>query len=272
MRKIYLGGLLMFLIVCFCGCSHSKKKAQQLLTIAEQAIQEGNYPYAKQMIDSIKASYPKAFDERKKGLELTRTIRLLENRRNIAYCDSLIHIKEKEKKELVSDFQYVKEAEYDELGTYYPKNYLPEVSLQQSGLRSGVSEKGMLFIESVWLGAKINHHCIKIITPDAEYAETKSVTDEGLNYSFTTQHNRYEIVRYTKENENGVAAFIYAFNEHPLNLTFIGTKSHSIPLSVAQKKALIKSFELSTLLQEIEKLKFEKEKSETLIKYLEQKK
>lgn len=272
MRKIYLGGLFMLLMFFLCGCSNHKKEAQKFLSIAERAIKEGNYSHAKQMIDSIKTSFPKAFDERKKGLELMQTIRQLENRRNIAYCDSMLRLKLDIKQELIKTFSYVKDAEDDEQGTYYPKDYLPDISLQNSGLRSGVLEDGTLFIESIWMGGKIKHQSIKITSPNKEYAETKAVTDDGLNYLFSTVHHRYEIVRFSRENENGVASFIYAFCDQPLTVTFYGDGSATIALPAAQKNAIAKSFELSTLLQEIEKLKFEKEKSETLIKYLEKKK
>jgi hypothetical protein len=68
-----------------------------------------------------------------------------------------------------------------------------------------------------------------------------------------------------------VAQFIYSFQHEPLRVSFIGNGTITVVLSDAAKKGVAHSFELSTLLLNIEQLKFEKEKSETLIRYLESK-
>jgi hypothetical protein len=100
--------------------------------------------------------------------------------------------------------------------------------------------------------------------------ETLPVTADGLNYRFSTLNNTYEIVRYSNNYENGVAKFIYTFQDQPLTVTFEGgRKPISFTMNSASKKGIALSFELSSLLLDIEQLKFEKEKSETLIRYLE---
>ncbi|MGB4568703.1 MAG: hypothetical protein WBH96_07020, partial [Dysgonamonadaceae bacterium] len=60
--------------------------------------------------------------------------------------------------------------------------------------------------------------------------------------------------------------------DHPITVHFIGKRTLSKRLSNKEKEAISQSYELSSLLLEIERLKFEKEKSEVLIRYLLSKK
>ena len=131
-----------------------------------------------------------------------------------------------------------------------------------------MSEKGVLFLESVLSGRKLNHNQIKVSTSDGSYAETLKVTSDGLNYSFTTLHKRYEIVRFFGSDENGVAEFIYTFQDSPITLTYIGNGNVNITLSNSSKKAISQSFEMSSVLYELEELRYEKGKTEALIRYL----
>jgi hypothetical protein len=253
----------------FYSCGGNKKDAKNLLQEAETAYNEFNYILAKLKIDSIKILFPKAFDEITAGFALMQQIRMAENQRNIQYCDSMLREQYNQLNAMLTKFDYVRDNRYQEFGEYYPKVYPHDSSLNQNGLRSGVGEKGVLFIESVLSGSSIQHTQIKVRARDGSFAETHSVTSDGLNYRFKTLEKSYEIVRFTGSFENGIANFIYSFKNEPLTVDFIGKRTISIPLNNAAKQGIIQSFELSTLILNIEQLKFEKEKSETLIRYLE---
>jgi hypothetical protein len=253
----------------FYSCGGNKKDAKNLLQEAETAYNEFNYILAKLKIDSIKILFPKAFDEITAGFALMQQIRMAENQRNIQYCDSMLREQYNQLNAMLTKFDYVRDNRYQEFGEYYPKVYPHDSSLNQNGLRSGVGEKGVLFIESVLSGSSIQHTQIKVRARDGSFAETHSVTSDGLNYRFKTLEKSYEIVRFTGSFENGIANFIYSFKNEPLTVDFIGKRTISIPLNNAAKQGIVQSFELSTLILNIEQLKFEKEKSETLIRYLE---
>lgn len=260
---VFLG---FFLIV---SCSqHKEKTAKDYLTAAQQAYEEGNYDLAKIQIDSIKIKYPKAFKEIKAGLALMQDVRLAENRRNIAFCDSMLQVNYDLLKVLLLKFDYVRDKEYQEFGDYIPKIYPLSQTLRQNTVRSGVQEKGNLYLESVVVGQSLHHNKIKVSLPEGEYAETLPVTAEGLNYRFSTLTASYEIVRYSGDSENGVAQFVYTFKDRPLTVYFIGKRTLSKRMSTNEKEAIAQSYELSSLLLEIERLKLEKEKSEVLIRYL----
>ena len=158
---------------------------------------------------------------------------------------------------------------YQEFGNYIPKLTPSSKTLEHNTLRSGVSEKGILYLESVLSGLSLNHSKIKLSIPDGSYAESLSVTADGLNYKFKTLNKTYEIVRFFGNDENDVAEFIYTFQDSPITINFIGRKSYSKTLTKNEKKAIAQSFELSKSILEFENLKFEKGKSEAQLRYLE---
>lgn len=264
--------LIFILSWAFYSCGGNKRDAKNLLQEAEQAYNESNYTLAKLKIDSIKILFPKSFNEITIGFELMQQIRLAENQRNILFCDSMLREQYSQLNVMLTKFDYVRDNRYQEFGEYNPKVYPHASSLNQNGLRSGVGEKGVLFIESILASTSIQHHKIKVRARDGSFAETLSVSSDGLNYRFKTLEKSYEIVRFTGNFENGIASFIYSLQNEPLTIDFIGKRSISIPLNNAAKQGIVHSFELSSLLLNIEQLKFEKEKSETLIRYLESKK
>lgn len=269
MRNIFHFFPLMLIYSLLLSCTGRGSGAKTYLSEAGKAYQAGNYALAKLKIDSIKILFPEAFDEINAGFDLMQEIRMAENLRNIAYCDSLLRENYAALSDMLSDFEYVRDSRYQEFGEYYPKIYPHRSSLETNGLRSGVREKGILFIESVLSGNTIRHNRIRITAADGSFAESRMVTSDGLNYRFSTLDKAYEIVRFSGNDENGIAAYIHTYRDTPLTVHFLGNRTVTIPLADAAKKGISRSFELSTLLLDIEQLKFEKERSEVLIRYLE---
>lgn len=261
--------VLVALMFTITSCQSKTKNAKDYLNIAEKAYLSGNFESAKSNIDSIKLLYPKAFLEIREGFDLMQNVRRAENKRNIVFIDSMIDANYIQLKKLQTNFDFVRDQNYQEFGNYIPKLTPSSNSLEQNTLRSGVSEKGILFLESVLSGANLNHNKIKVSIPDGSYAETHTVTADGLNYKFTTINKTYEIVRFIGNDENGVAEFIFTFQDTPITLTYIGKRNITQALTKAEKKAIGQSFELSNTLYEIEGLKFERVKSEALLRYLE---
>lgn len=269
-RFVY--SVLFILMFIMTSCGNKTKRAKDYLNIAQSEFLVGNYESAKSNIDSIKILYPKAFAEIREGFDLMQDVRKAENKRNIIFLDSMIEANYTKLKELKKNFDFVRDENYQEFGNYIPKLTPITETIQANNLRSGVSEKGILFLESVLSGGKLNHNKIKVSIPDGAYAETLVVTADGLNYRFSTLNKTYEIVRFFGSDENGVAQFIFTFQDRPITLTYIGKSNLSITLPATSKKAIGQSFEISTVLYEIEDLKYERGKSEALLRYLEKSK
>ena len=267
-----------FILLVFCAlalpfsaCSGKGRNAKAYLAEAENALNSGNYSLAKLKIDSIKEVFPTSFDEIKQGFDLMQRVRKAENQRNIVYCDSMLDVNYRTLKEMLNQFSYIRDPQYQEFGYYVPKSYPLNASFNQNGLRSAVSEKGQMYIESVLAGSSLRHNQIKVATRDGSFAESLPVTTDGLNYQFNTLNSTYEIVRFAGNDDNGVANFIYTFKDEPLTITFMGNRTSSTALSESAKKGIAQSVELSALLLDIEKLNYEKGRSEALMKYLESK-
>jgi hypothetical protein len=222
-------------------------------------------------IDSIKIKFPKAFDEIKEGHMLMQQIRTSENQRNIAYCDSMLQVTNAAIEKAMLAFSLQKDPQYQEIGNYIPKLTPSTQLFTRNTLRSGVSEDGKIYLESIIVGQNIGHRQVRASLSDGSYAETLPVTSDGLNYSFNTIEGRYEIVKYTGKDENGVSNFISLYKNEPITIQCIGRKTISFSLSKNEKEAISQSCELSSLLLERERLKLEKEKSETLLRYLQEK-
>ncbi len=269
-KYIWCSQLIMVaMLLLITSCNSKSKKAKDYLSIAEKAYQNNDYEGAKSNIDSIKLVYPKAFKEIRAGFDLMQEVRRGENKRNIAFMDSMIDVNILKLKELQVNFTFERDKNYQEFGNYVPKLTPQSKTLEQNTLRSGVSEKGVLFLESVLSGVNLNHNQIKVAIPDGSYKESLVVTADGLNYKFTTLNKTYEIVRFFGNDENGVAEFIYSFQERPITITYSGRRTYAKTLSNTEKKAVGQSFELSSTLYEIENLKYEKGKSEALLRYLD---
>lgn len=259
-------------LLLLCGlisCSSKSKNAKYYLTMAQEYYKANNYENAKSYIDSIKLLHPKSFKEIKEGFALLQDVRRAENKRNIAFLDSVIEVNYTVLKEIQTKFDFVRDENYQEFGNYVPKLTPSSKPLEENTLRSRVSEKGVLFLESVISGSDINHNKIKVSIPDGSYAETLTVTSDGLNYKFTTLKRTYEIVRFIGKDENGVSEFIYTFKDSPITLTYLGKRNYTKTLSNTEKNAISQSFQLSSVLSEIENIKFEKGKTEALLRYLD---
>jgi hypothetical protein len=253
------------------SCSNRDSGARAYLEAAESAYQAGNFPLAKLKIDSIAMLFPNAFSERRAGISLLQQVRMAENVRNIAFADSMLVEKYAELNAKLPLFDFVLDTENQDLAMYYPRAYPPNVSLNRSGVRARVNEKGVLFIESVVVGNNIRHNQIRASVRDGSFAETLPVTSDGLNARFSTPDNSFEIVTYNGNTENGFAKFIEVFQNEQITIQFIGSRNATITLSNAEKRGIIESLELSILLTDIERLKFERSRSEVLIRYLENK-
>ena len=116
--------ILMLLMLISFSCSGRGRGATKYLTEAEEAYKAGNYSIAKLKIDSIKTLFPKSFDEINAGFHLMQEVRMAENKRNIAFCDSMLRENYNMLNEMLVRFDYVRDDRYQEFGEYHPRHIL----------------------------------------------------------------------------------------------------------------------------------------------------
>ncbi|WP_165023750.1 hypothetical protein [Dysgonomonas sp. ZJ279] len=263
--------LALFFCFVIVACSSKTDGAQLLLDNARQLYNEGKYDQAKSEIDSIKTLYPKAFDQIRASLALLDSVRRGQDTHTIAICDSLIALHEPKLDSLKKLFVYQRNKEYQEKGFYVPKESATSGPLTFTTLRSGVGEDGQMYLESVFIGNGQKHNKIKVSAKDGLSAESRPVNDDGLNYRFSNLGKQFEIIRFAGEDDNGVAKFIFENTDKPLTLILEGKNKSSYTLSQPVKYAVKKSYRLSMMMQQLDSLKTEKEKSEYKIYYLDKK-
>ena len=180
------------------GCDGDRKAAQARLDKARAMYEKGEFFAAKNEIDSLRTFYPKEVGVLKEGLTLMRKVEISEAERNIAFCDSLLPIKQAELETLKKGFVFEKDSLYEEIGNYIWKQQTIERNVQRCYVRCGVSEEGEMYLASVYYGARpIEHTGIRLSLKDGQFATTASIPyDGGLNYRFKDMGNTTEVVTY----------------------------------------------------------------------------
>ncbi len=267
MSAIYI----MLCVIIMSGCDNKEKEARAKLDNAKVMYEQNELFAAKNEIDSIRAQFPKQVGVLKEALELMRLVELKEADRTIAYCDSLIPIKQEEVKELSKGFVFEKDAEFEEIGNYIWKQQTIERNVERSYIRCGVNELGEMYLASVYFGTyPLNHSGIKVSAKGDLFAETASVPyDGGLNYRFKDGNNITEIVNYKGENGESAIKFIYSNEKERIRVDYTGGKSYVIYMADADKKAIVATYDLATVLSDIETMTREREKSQKKKAYLE---
>ncbi len=261
---------IVFAAATLVACGNAEKEARGRLDSARSMYEQGEYFAAKSEIDTIRALYPKEFKVLKEGLSLMRLIETKEAERTVGYCDSLIPIKETEMEELKKGFVFEKDSAYEEIGNYVWKQQTVERNVQRCYIRSGVNEKGEIYLASVFYGGKpINHTGIKVSTGDGQFAETASIAyDGGVNYHFEDLGKTTEVVTYKGEKGIDAVKFISANVKERIRVDYTGGKPYIIYIADGDKKAIAATFNLATVLSDLETLRKEKEKSTKRLAYL----
>lgn len=255
------------------ACNQTEKEAQARLNNARSMYERNEFFAAKSEIDSVRILYPKEYKVLKEGLALMRQVELKEAERTIAFCDSLLPIKIEEAETLKKGFTFEKDSVYEEIGNYIWKQQTIERNVQRCYIRSGVNEKGEIYLASVFYGgAPINHTGIKVSTPDGQFAETASIAyDGGVNYRFKDLGKTTEVVTYKGEKGLDAAKFIATNVKERIKAEYTGGKPYTIYIADSDKKAIAATFDLATVLSDLENLIKEKDKSTNRIAYLKNK-
>ncbi len=259
--------------ITLAACNQTEKEAQARLNNARSMYERNEFFAAKSEIDSLRALYPKEYKVLKEGLALMRQVELKEAERTIAFCDSLLPIKIEEAEALKKGFNFEKDSVYEEIGNYIWKQQTIERNVQRCYIRSGVNEKGEIYLASVFYGgAPINHTGIKVSTPDGQFAETASIAyDGGVNYRFKDLGKTTEVVTYKGEKGLDAAKFISTNVKERIKAEYTGGKPYTIYIADGDKKAIAATFDLATVLSDLENLIKEKDKSTNRIAYLKNK-
>lgn len=255
------------------ACNNQEKEARARLDNARKLYEANELFSAKNEIDSIRTLYPKEFEVLKESLQLMREVEWKEAERTLAYCDSLLPIRIAEIEELRKGFVYEKDSVYEEIGTFVWKQQTIERNIARCYIRCGVNEQGEMYLASVYYGANpINHTSIKLSTPNGVFAETASIPyDGGVNYRFKDLGFTTEVVTYKGDAGLDAINFIYNNAKERIKVEYTGGKPYIIYMAEADKKALVETFNLGTVLSDVYRMTVEMNKAQKRLEYLQSK-
>ena len=93
---------------------------------------------------------------------------------------------------------------------------------------------------------------IKLSLKDGQFAETASIPyDGGLNYRFKDMGSTTEVVTYKGEHCVDAVKFIYDNEKERIKVEYTGGKPYIIYMADADKKAIVNTFNLATVLSDI---------------------
>lgn len=261
------------LLMILTACNNIEKEARARLDQAKVLYEKNDLNIAKQQIDSIRILYPKELKVIKEGLTLMRQIEIKEQKRNLAFCDSLMPIRQTEVEQFKKDFILEKDTAYNEIGNYIYKTQTVERNVQRCYIRCGVNEKGEMYLASVYYGQKpLEHTYIKLNTKDGLFAETTPIPyDGGNNYRFKDLGMITEVVTYKGDQAKDAIKFIYTYANEPIKVEYLGGKPYIIYIADADKKALQATYDLACALSDIESMNKGIAKSNKKLEYLQKK-
>lgn len=267
MKKLIVG-LCATLVLASCG-NDAEKKANERLTTARTAFEQGDYNEAKLQIDSIKILYPKAFDARKEGISLMQQIELKEQQQSLVYLDSILQTKQKEFESIKNKYVLEKDAEYQQTGNYFWPTQTVEKNLHRSFLRFQVNEQGVMSMTSIYCGgSNLHHFAVKVIAPDGSFAETPASKD---SYETTDLGEKIEKADYKMGADGNVMGFLYLNRDKNIKVEYIGDRKYTTTMTPADRQALAGIYELSQLLSSIGQIKKEQEEANLKIQFVTKK-
>jgi hypothetical protein len=272
MIKKLVSLLIIVSVLSSCNTKLSDKDAaNQLLRQAKQLVEKNELNGAKISIDSIHQYYPKELATRKKANTLYNKIVLIEQRRNLAYLDSVVIIAQHESDSAAKNFVFEKDEKYQGVGNYIPLNFRTELNTRRTYLKTYVQENGELYFSSVYYAKKpIYHQSVKVAVGDT-YLESPVVgLGDGNNHSFEDEGERWETVIYKGKENTAIVNFIAQNADKKITVTLQGKSNYSFVLQQSDIKSIIESLHLSVFLSDLHRIKKEQIKTQRKILILEQ--
>lgn len=237
---------------------------------AKELVKAEQYQSAKLYIDSVKILFPKEYGKIKEGISIMREVNVEEQKRTLAFCDSMLKVRQLELPIVAKNFSFQKDVQYESIGHYVPKSQLNENNFGRTYIQSKVDEKGRLILTSYYSGPRaLNHTRVKASAMNGLFAESLPIPQDGaLNYAFKDGGKQYEIVRLTNKSENGLVDFILMHKDMHVTINLFGDRNISYILSQPDKSALKASTELSAILTDINRLLNEIRLAQAKIDYL----
>ena len=186
--------------------------------------------------------------------------------RSLAYCDSLIQVLQSQVQELMPLFKYEKQDQYEDHGRYVHRLLRTGSNASRCYLQAYATDAFRLIVKGYYVGERPLH--LQAIELQADSLNQRfvgsahpfSVEDVVPGYSPTTLH--YEIITLDEPSGTDLLKLIDACSGTRERISLAGKKSSSrFYLSDTDKKALVETYRLATLMKDIHRLEQQAEQA-----------
>lgn len=236
------------------ACNSADKKAEVIYSDAAASYESGEYDRAKTLIDSIKTTYPKAFETRKKSIRLMQKIEIGEQEKTLAYLDSMKHDLMAQMDKIKDRYILLKNEEYQDYGTYIcPRQDLNKLN-DRSLLYASVDETGKMKLTSIYFGKRnVDHHSIKVVSSkDNSFIQTKHSENHyaSKHMGMVNEKTEYEV----GGTDNGLAEFIIYNKDTKMWAEYIGIRPYKRQLTKQEIESVSEIYDLYKILKSISEI------------------
>lgn len=247
---------------------NGEKAAEALLKEARTMLASGDYGQARLLIDSLRSTYPRAFDARRKAIELMDEIEMKQARHDLAATDSTLTALGLSLSTMKQDFLLEKDPRFQTVG-FYKDRQQSASSLHRTCLYAEVDEEGQLFLVSVLNGKRLKHDVIVVGTGTDKSIESPQC------FSFLTDNTGgyEEQATFKKGSDNGIVEFIAENSGSPIYVECKGSDGHHrYDLSKSDVQAIVHCNELERAMQRERQLKHSADSLRLKAKFFQKKK
>lgn len=267
------GWLITGLLITLISCGPSdKESANGLLNSAKELYKANDLSGSKYLIDSLEKSYPEEIEAIADGRRLLWQVEIDEQQNSIEFYDSILVLQRAKVMALSKDFIYKEGPLPGHPGEYTHKRQQISNSYDRVFLKAHVQDDGVFCVSSRYHGKSyIKHNSVRVYNKGVSMQTLKVPLDNVKNRRFDDGSEKWEIVRYYDDAENGIINFIADNINKPLKVVFLGEKYHYIVMEKFDKEAIVKGAELASVLKNIKTLERSKQLCQKRIKLLKDK-
>lgn len=266
MKKTFPVIFIFVLVLISCNSRDAQEKdADKRLKHIRLLIAQNQLNSAKIEIDSIHSLYPRLVNKRRIAASLEDTVLRRESSRTLAYCDSILPLKQLEADSIQKNFRFEKNEKYQQFGNYVYKTQQTESNASRNYLKAYVDENADFYLISNYCGGKIEQSSIEVSADDL-FARTDTLsTTNATFHSFNDGGSHWESLTFKNEQDRGVSAFIAQNYSKRLKVTLYGKKTYVYFLSDADKKAITETYKLYIVKKDVSQLHKEITKASKII-------
>ncbi len=222
--------------------SQETVEAENLLTMAENAVTQGNPEQAIILLDSLNKAYPTQIEVQRKALQLRPRAIESGTIAQLSQTDSLIATYQAENEQLKPAMKLI--SDKDLVEPYYVpvSGYNPQF-LKTTGIQPRVDEIGQFYIISSVSGKNLRHTSITLKSPAGEVSTPAVPYDGETNY----RSSGSEMITYLPEQCDTIGQFVVENISQPITLIFNSEngKTTSSKLSQAEIKGIADAYRYS---------------------------